>query len=230
MAPSAVAIDLARSAERIERDIETLAGSDYTRSDEAIRRYAYTQEYRNTLDYFARELREIGFDVSEDPVGTLVARNRPRGENAFGIGSHCDSNRNGGKYDGTMGVVTALEVCRLNAELELDLPLQLISFLEGEAADPDATEQARRRVEEHLAAAAAEARRTGPVTVRVASGRTLKKAAQDVDWAPGGLLLIGSSRLAQGRQTFLGTTAARLLKHVPVPMVVVPRPARTEEN
>ena len=68
------------------------------------------------------------------------------------------------------------------------------------------------------------------MTVRVASGRTLKKAAQDVDWAPGGLLLIGSSRLAQGRQTFLGTTAARLLKHVPVPMVVVPRPARTEEN
>lgn len=110
------------------------------------------------------------------------------------------------------------------------LELELISFLEGEAADPDATEQARRRVEEHLAAAAAEARRTGPVTVRVASGRTLKKAAQDVDWAPGGLLLIGSSRLAQGRQTFLGTTAARLLKHVPVPMVVVPRPARTEEN
>lgn len=104
------------------------------------------------------------------------------------------------------------------------LELELISFLEGQAADPDATEQARRRVEEHLEAAAAEARRTRPVTVRVASGRTLKKAAQDVDWAPGGILLIGSSRLAQGRQTFLGTTAARLLKHIPVPMVVVPRP------
>jgi hydantoinase/carbamoylase family amidase len=50
----------------------------------------------------------------------------------FGIGSHCDSNRNGGKYDGTMGVVTALEVCRLNRELGLDLPLQLIAFLEEE--------------------------------------------------------------------------------------------------
>jgi nucleotide-binding universal stress UspA family protein len=68
------------------------------------------------------------------------------------------------------------------------------------------------------------------VSVRVATGRTLKKAAQDVDWSPGGLLLIGSSRLAQGRQTFLGTTAARLLKHIPVPMVVVPRPDRTEED
>jgi hydantoinase/carbamoylase family amidase len=118
-----VAIDLGRSAERIERDIETLAGSDYTLSDEAIRRYAYTHE-----------LRAIGFDVYEDPVGTLVARNRPRGEHVFAVGSHCDSNRNGGKYDGTMGVVTALEVCRLSAELGLDLPLQLISFLEEEGS------------------------------------------------------------------------------------------------
>ena len=81
-----------------------------------------------------RELEAIGFEISYDPVGTLVARNRPPGEPVFGIGSHCDSNRNGGKYDGTMGVVTALEVCRLNAELGLDLPLQLISFLEEEGS------------------------------------------------------------------------------------------------
>jgi hydantoinase/carbamoylase family amidase len=127
-------IERSRSAERIEQDIETLAGPDYTRSSEAIRRYAYTPEYRRTLDYFARELGSLGFEVYEDPVGTLVARNRPRGEPVFGIGSHCDSNRNGGKYDGTMGVVTALEVCRLNRERELDLPLQLISFLEEEGS------------------------------------------------------------------------------------------------
>jgi hydantoinase/carbamoylase family amidase len=33
-----------------------------------------------------------------------------------------------------MGVVTALEVCRLNADLGLDLPLQLVSFLEEEGS------------------------------------------------------------------------------------------------
>ena len=123
-----------QSAERIERDIETLAGPQFTRSDEAIRRYAYTPEYRATLDYFTAALRDLGYDVYEDPVGTLVARNRPPGEKVFGIGSHCDSNRNGGKYDGTMGVVTALEVCRLDAELGYDLPLQLVSFLEEEGS------------------------------------------------------------------------------------------------
>jgi len=128
------AIDRGRSAERIEQDIESLAGPEYTVSAEAIRRYAYTGAYGNTLDYFTRALEELGFEVSTDPVGTLVARNRPAGEPVFGIGSHCDSNRNGGKYDGTMGVVTALEVCRLNADLGLDLPLQLISFLEEEGS------------------------------------------------------------------------------------------------
>jgi allantoate deiminase len=129
-----IAIDRSRSAERIARDIETLSGPDYTLSTEAIRRYAYTTAYRNTLDWFTHALVDLGFDVAEDPVGTLVARNVPRGEAAFGVGSHCDSNRNGGRYDGTMGVVTALEVCRLNAELELGLPLQLISFLEEEGS------------------------------------------------------------------------------------------------
>lgn len=127
-------MDRERSARRIEQDIETLAGAEYTLSDEAIRRYAYTQPYRNTLDYFTRELEAIGFTVGEDAVGNVFARNRPPGEPAFGIGSHCDSNRNGGRYDGTMGVVTALEVCRLNEELGLGLPLQLISFLEEEGS------------------------------------------------------------------------------------------------
>ena len=112
MAAERIAIDLAKSAARMEQDIETLRGSDYTSSNEAIRRYAYIPEFLNTLAYFTRELEAIGFDVWKDPVGNLIARNRPKGEPAFGVGSHCDSNRNGGAYDGTLGVVTALEVCR----------------------------------------------------------------------------------------------------------------------
>ena len=129
-----MSIDLARSAERIENDIETLGGPNFTESDEAIRRYAYTDVYENTLQYFTRELEQIGFTVWRDPVGTLIASNVPRGAPAFGIGSHCDSNRNGGKYDGTLGVVTALEVCRLAQESGQHIPLRLISFLEEEGS------------------------------------------------------------------------------------------------
>lgn len=129
-----VTIDRRRSAERIRADVETLAGPHFTLSSEAIRRYAYTDVYRATLDYFTAAWRELGFTVGEDPVGNLVARNRPPGEPVFGIGSHCDSNRNGGKWDGTLGVVCALEVCRASTDLGLDLPLQAISFLEEEGS------------------------------------------------------------------------------------------------
>jgi allantoate deiminase len=130
----AISIDRERSAARIERDVETLSGADYTLSSEAIRRYAYTDVYRNTLAYVRGELERLGFTVGEDPVGTLTARNVPAGVPAFGVGSHCDSNRNGGRYDGTLGVVTALEVSRLNEEHGLGLPLQVISFLEEEGS------------------------------------------------------------------------------------------------
>ena len=127
-------IDRERSRERIERDIETLAGDAYTLSDSTICRYAYTDVYRNTLAYFTAELERIGFAVWHDPVGTLVASNVAPGAPAFGVGSHCDSNRNGGKYDGTLGVCTALEVCRLAAESGDHVPLRLISFLEEEGS------------------------------------------------------------------------------------------------
>jgi allantoate deiminase len=126
--------DRERSAARIEHDVQTLAGSSYTDSAEAICRYAYTDVYRNTLGYFTERFQELGYEVWQDPVGTLVASNRPRGAEAFGIGSHCDSNRNGGKWDGTLGVVVALEVARLAKEQGLDLPLRVISFLEEEGS------------------------------------------------------------------------------------------------
>jgi hydantoinase/carbamoylase family amidase len=127
-------IDREGSAARMRDDIATLSGAAYTDSDTAICRYAYTRAYRNTVDYFAHELAALDFDVYEDPVGTLVARNRPRGEAVFGLGSHADSNRNGGRYDGTLGVVAAVEVCRLAREMNRDLPLQVISFLEEEGS------------------------------------------------------------------------------------------------
>jgi hydantoinase/carbamoylase family amidase len=114
--------------------VDALAGPRYTLSDQAIRRYAYTNAYANTLAYVRDALEALGFAVSFDPVGTLVARNRPPGQAVFGIGSHCDSNRNGGKWDGTLGVVVALEACRLSAELGFELPLQLVSFLEEEGS------------------------------------------------------------------------------------------------
>lgn len=122
------------SATRIDAAVAELAAPPYTAAGPGVTRHAYMDEYLNTVGWFEHEFRELGYDVWHDPVGTLVASNRGPGEACFGIGSHCDSVTGGGAFDGTMGVVCALEVCRLASERGLDLGLRVISFLEEEGA------------------------------------------------------------------------------------------------
>ena len=129
-----MASDLAQSARRIAADVEELTGERYTLPGPGITRYAYTDAYAATLAYFRAAFESLDFEVWSDPVGTLVASNVGPGERAFGMGSHCDSNRNGGAWDGTLGVVSALEACRVARESGLDLPLRVIAFLEEEAS------------------------------------------------------------------------------------------------
>jgi allantoate deiminase len=134
MTDKRIAIDRPDVAQRIGAHIETLARTRYAGPGPGVHRYAYTDTYRATLDYLAEQLAGLGYDVGFDPVGTLVARNRPAGEPAFGIGSHCDAVRGGGRWDGILGVVAGVELCRAAAEHHPELPLQLVSFLEEEGA------------------------------------------------------------------------------------------------
>ncbi|GAA5089464.1 universal stress protein [Microbacterium yannicii] len=59
--------------------------------------------------------------------------------------------------------------------------------------------------------------------VVVARGDSIEDAVAHLAWEPGELAVVGSSRLAQPRRLFLGSTAAKMLHELPVPMVVVPR-------
>lgn len=59
--------------------------------------------------------------------------------------------------------------------------------------------------------------------VVVARGESIEDAVSHLGWEPGELAVVGSSRLAQPRRLFLGSTAAKMLHELPVPMVVVPR-------
>ena len=60
-------------------------------------------------------------------------------------------------------------------------------------------------------------------TVEQAPGDSVEDAVAHLSWHPGEVLLVGSSRLAQPRRLFLGSTAAKMLHVLPVPMIVVPR-------
>nr|WP_276612336.1 universal stress protein [Kineococcus vitellinus] len=103
------------------------------------------------------------------------------------------------------------------------LPLHVVNLVQVDARS-GAPEPALARVEELVART--RERLGDRLSVELGRGRTVQEAVGSIDWEPGGLLLVGSSRLARGRQTFLGTTAARMLRHVPVPVAVVPRGER----
>ena len=52
---------------------------------------------------------------------------------------------------------------------------------------------------------------------------TLESALKKLKWDDGDLLVVGSSRFAAPSRIFLGSTAARILAGVDVPVIVVPR-------
>jgi acetylornithine deacetylase/succinyl-diaminopimelate desuccinylase-like protein len=69
----------------------------------------------------AEWMREAGLTVALDGAANLIGR---RGEPRVWTGSHLDSVPNGGKYDGALGVVAAIEVA---ARLP-DAPLAVVAF------------------------------------------------------------------------------------------------------
>lgn len=60
-------------------------------------------------------------------------------------------------------------------------------------------------------------------SIEEATGDSVEDAVAHLSWLPGEVILVGSSRLAQPRRLFLGSTAAKMLHELPVPMIVVPR-------
>jgi len=110
------------------------------------------------------------------------------------------------------------------------LPLRLVSLvaLDSPSGDEKAVLEARLHAQDRLARAQELAAGRCPVTAVVASGRTIENAIDDLDFDDGEIMLIGSSRLAENNRLFLGATAGKVLRSLPVPMVVVPRNFRAD--
>lgn len=62
----------------------------------------------------------------------------------------------------------------------------------------------------------------------IGRGRSWAEAIESVGWDDGDVLVIGSSELGPLSRVFLGSRATKILRHSPVPVVVVPR-GRAEE-
>ncbi len=64
------------------------------------------------------------------------------------------------------------------------------------------------------------------VSTAVGRGNGWDGALSGLDWDEGEVLIIGSSRLGPLARVFLGSTATKIMRHSPVPVLVVPSKAR----
>jgi nucleotide-binding universal stress UspA family protein len=109
-------------------------------------------------------------------------------------------------------------------------PLRLVSLVALDPmfgrlrGDEDAVhERALEHAQQTLEAAKEALPEAIPVTSTIVDGETVEDAVSKLDWRDGDLIMVGSSRLSAPKRLFLGSTAAKMLRVLDVPMMVVPR-------
>ena len=107
-----------------------------------VNRLALTDADRAGRDLVLTWMRDLGLQVSIDTVGNVVAVQSDAGEGPpVMMGSHIDTVATGGKYDGNLGVLAALEVIEtvIERSVALDRPLAAAFFTneEGSRFPPD---------------------------------------------------------------------------------------------
>ena len=102
------------NADRVLADLRELA--DLTGGPDGARRVCWTDEWVKARDFLRSRLDELPVEVSVDEAGNLWAAMEGDGEGFVIVGSHVDSVPAGGWLDGALGVFTAVEALRSQAE------------------------------------------------------------------------------------------------------------------
>ena len=105
-------------------------------SPEGMLRVAYSPEDIAGRDYAVKLMREAGLETRIDTAGNIIGRRSGSDDSlpAIAMGSHTDTVPKGGKYDGALGVMAAIEVIRTLEEQGHNTrhPLEVINFTNEE--------------------------------------------------------------------------------------------------
>jgi len=124
------------NGERLKQEIERFA--DFGRTENSgVTRLSLSEEDCRVRDYFRTCCEELGLDVLVDDMGCMYAtlagvEHKP----PILIGSHLDSVKKGGRFDGVLGVLTGLEVVRtlLDHKIKPQIPITIVNFTNEEGA------------------------------------------------------------------------------------------------
>lgn len=118
------------SIERLKKNL-TEIGSIGQKNGEGVTRLGFSPEYAQAAELVRLRMEQAGLRAWIDGVGNVIGEKKGRlGRGTIWTGSHLDTVKNGGLFDGCLGVAAALEVaCRLQeTKKELDQDLRVVAF------------------------------------------------------------------------------------------------------
>lgn len=126
------------SKERVIKDFKRMSEFNAT-PGKGVTRFSYTREDNKAREYLISSMKELGLEIKVDPVGNIRARRKGIDNSAPAVmsGSHIDTVRHGGMFDGVAGVVGTLEAIRVLEEnaIKTILPVELVIFAEEEGSN-----------------------------------------------------------------------------------------------
>ena len=118
--------DLRIHGDRMRAEFDALARIGVT-AEGGITRMALSTEDLLARNWFAERIEEAGLFLRDDDAGNLsaVLPGSHHDARTLLIGSHLDSVPNGGRFDGSIGLLAGLECLRVIREANLRLPVHL---------------------------------------------------------------------------------------------------------
>jgi len=103
-----------------------------------VRRLTLGPEDKQVRDWFRKACEDAGLEVKVDALGSMFAlrKGRDMSKAPIGIGSHLDTQPTGGKFDGILGVLGALEMVRTlnDAGIETETPICIANWTNEEGS------------------------------------------------------------------------------------------------
>jgi len=103
-----------------------------------VRRLTLGPEDKQVRDWFRSACEAAGLEVHIDALGSMfgLRKGRDMSKPPVGLGSHLDTQPTGGKYDGVLGTLAALEVVRTlnDAGIETETPICIVNWTNEEGS------------------------------------------------------------------------------------------------